>query len=89
MQGESTPTAWCHVGIRSPQRCTSFAVGKGEYREGGPGQNFRQEIYAGRIHTNCLASRRGLKLFSQNNLYLYRIATPQIVHRLHQVFPLS
>ena len=42
------PTAWYCVEIRSPQRCMSFAVGKGEYREGGSGQNFRQEIYAGR-----------------------------------------
>ncbi len=46
LEGGVTPTAWCHVGIRSPQRCMSFAAGKGEYREGGPGQNFRQEIYA-------------------------------------------
>jgi len=27
---------------------------KGKNREGGPGQNFRQEIYAGRIRGNFL-----------------------------------
>jgi len=33
------------VGIRSPERCASFAVGKGEHREGRGGGKFRQEFY--------------------------------------------
>ena len=37
------PTAWHCVGIRSPERCASFAVGKGEHREGRPWSIFRQE----------------------------------------------
>ncbi len=48
-KGGATQTALRCVGMRSPQRCMSFAAGKGEYREGRPEQNFRQEIYVGRI----------------------------------------
>ena len=43
------PTAWHYVGIRSPQCYASLSAAKGEHHEGRPEQNFRQEIYAGRI----------------------------------------
>ena len=39
------PTAGHRVGIRSPQRCVSFAEGKGEHREPRGVGKFRQEFY--------------------------------------------
>ena len=38
-------TALLSVGIWSPERCASFAEGKGEHREGRGGGKFRQEFY--------------------------------------------
>ncbi len=76
---EETQTALRFVGNRSPQRCFCLRLrAQGKNREGGPGRNFRQEIYVGRFTTPRTPVSR------QNTLFPHL----KFIH-IHYPFPSS